>query len=121
MVSHSSILGASLVIQIVKNLPVMWETWVRSLGREGNGYPLQYSHLENSMDRGGLAGYNPCGCKESVMTEQPILIFFKPIIASSAAPKATDPLSVSIGLCILDILYKPNHTIHGALQSASFT
>ena len=25
---------ASLVAQTVKNLPVMWETWVQSLGRE---------------------------------------------------------------------------------------
>ena len=24
----------SLVTQMVKNLPAMWETWVRSLGRE---------------------------------------------------------------------------------------
>ena len=43
--------------QMVKNMPAMWETQVRSLGREdssreGNGYPLQYSCLENSMDRG---------------------------------------------------------------------
>ena len=43
------------VAQLVKNLPAMWETWVRSLvlGRapgEGNSYPLQYSGLENSMD-----------------------------------------------------------------------
>ena len=43
--------------QMVKNLPAMWETWVHSLGREdplekGTGYPLQYSYLENSMDRG---------------------------------------------------------------------
>ena len=28
---------------------------------EGNGYPLQYSCLENSMDRGALADYSPCG------------------------------------------------------------
>ena len=46
---------ASLVAQLVKNLPAMWETWVRSLGwedspGEGNGHPLQYSGLENSMD-----------------------------------------------------------------------
>ena len=27
-------MGASLVAQLVKNLPAMWETWVRSLGRE---------------------------------------------------------------------------------------
>ena len=26
--------GASLVVQLVKNLPAMWETWVRSLGWE---------------------------------------------------------------------------------------
>ena len=66
---------ASLVVQLVKNPPVMWETWVQSLGwedllekgkathssilgwripyiqrhGEGKGYPLQYSGLENSI------------------------------------------------------------------------
>ena len=51
------ILGGSLVAQMVNNVPAMWETWVQSLGQEdptgeGNGNPLQYSCLENSMDRG---------------------------------------------------------------------
>ena len=44
---------ACLVAQLVKNLPVVRETWVRSLGCEDpleKGYPLQYSGLENSMD-----------------------------------------------------------------------
>ena len=45
-----------LVTQMVRNLSAMLETWVWSLGREdpgeGNGNPLQYSCLENSMDRG---------------------------------------------------------------------
>ena len=49
---------ASLVAQLVKYLPVMWETWVQSLGwekgkaipGERKGYPLHYSGLENSMD-----------------------------------------------------------------------
>ena len=27
---------ASFIAQLVKNLPAMWETWVRSLGREGS-------------------------------------------------------------------------------------
>ena len=46
-------LRASLVAQLVKNLPATWENWVQSLGQEdGNGYPLQYFCLENSMDRG---------------------------------------------------------------------
>ena len=49
---------ASLVAQLVKNLPAMRESWVQELGsipglgrspREGKGYPLQYSDLENSM------------------------------------------------------------------------
>ena len=48
---------ASPVAQTVKNLPAMQETQVQFLGSgrspgEGNGNPLQYSHLENSMDRG---------------------------------------------------------------------
>ena len=39
---------ASLVAQLVNNLPTMQETWVRSPG-EGNGYPLQYSGKELDM------------------------------------------------------------------------
>ena len=38
--------------QMGKNLPAMQETQVQSLDWEGNGNPLQYSCLENSMDRG---------------------------------------------------------------------
>ena len=56
-------LWASLVAQMVKNPSVMWETWVQSLGWKNplekgtlqipwSGYPLQYSGLENPMDRG---------------------------------------------------------------------
>ena len=51
------------------------------LGRspgEGNGNPLQYSCLENSMDRGTWqATYSPWGCKESDTTEQ-LSTFFNP-------------------------------------------
>ena len=44
---------ASLVAQLVKNPPAMWETWVQSLGWEDplkKGYPHEYSGLESSMD-----------------------------------------------------------------------
>ena len=42
----------------------------RSLG-EGSGYPLQYSGLENSMDRGAWwATYSPWRCKELDRTER---------------------------------------------------
>ena len=54
MATHSSILGVSLVAQLVKYPLAMQETWVDpSIGKipgEGKGYPLQYSGLKNSMD-----------------------------------------------------------------------
>ena len=40
---------------------------IPELGRfhgEGNGNPLQYSCLENSMDRGAWGGHSPWGHKE---------------------------------------------------------
>ena len=36
---------------------------------EGNGNPLQYSSLENPMDRGAWWGYSPWGQTELDMTE----------------------------------------------------
>ena len=46
---------------MVRNLPAMQETQVRSLVWEdplekGMAYPLQYSYLGNSMDRGAWQG-----------------------------------------------------------------
>ena len=46
---------ASLVAQLVKNPPAMWETWVRSLGWEdplekGKANPSSILAWENSMD-----------------------------------------------------------------------
>ena len=51
---------ASLVAQLVKNTPAMWETWDPSLGWEN---PLEkgtatHSSIKNSVD------YCPWGCKE---------------------------------------------------------
>ena len=57
---------------MVKNLPAVWETWVDPWAgkipwrRECN--PLQYSCLENSMDRG--VGYSLWRRKETDMSEQ---------------------------------------------------
>ena len=59
---------------MVKNPPAIWETWVQSLQfrrpwedplENGNGYPLQYSDLENSMDRGAWQGYTVHGVTKS--------------------------------------------------------
>ena len=63
---------------MIKNLLVMQETWVRSLGQEDdageeNSSSLQYSCLENLMDRGAwwIAVYGglQSTLKESDMTE----------------------------------------------------
>ena len=46
---------------------------IPGLGRspeEGNGNILQYSCLENPMDRGAWQGYSPWGRKESDTTER---------------------------------------------------
>ena len=64
---------ASLMAQTVKNLPSMWEIWIRSLGWED---PLEKDMATHS---GPLAwkipwieepGYSPWGRKESDMIEQ---------------------------------------------------
>ena len=65
---------ATLVAQMVKNPPAMWETWLRSLGQED---PLEEGMATHSsilawripMDRGVLTGYSPWGHKESIRTE----------------------------------------------------
>ena len=53
---------------MVKNLPVMWETRVQSLGREeplekGMGTPVFL--LGKFHGQRSLEGYSPWGCKES--------------------------------------------------------
>ena len=58
------------VAQKVKNPPAMWENWVSSLSQqrsagERNGYPFQYSCLENPHGQKRLVGYSPWGGKES--------------------------------------------------------
>ena len=82
------LIGASLVVQLVKNLPEMRETWVQSLawedsaeGRHGN--PLLYSCPENPSGQRYLAGYSPWDRKELDMTERqsthflPLLCLFQ--------------------------------------------
>ena len=67
-------LRASLVVQRLKRLPAMWETWVLSLGRED---PLEKEMATHSsilawripwMEE--LGGLQSTGCKESDTTER---------------------------------------------------
>jgi hypothetical protein len=47
----------------------MVDPWIGRSPGEGNGNPLQYSCLENPMDRGAWQATSPGGGKESDMTE----------------------------------------------------
>ena len=66
-----------MVMLVVKNPPVTAEAvrdtgLIPGLGRSpggGHGYPLQYSCLNNPMDRGAWWGYSPWGCKETDTTK----------------------------------------------------
>ena len=69
-----SIFGASLVAQMVKNLPAMQETWVQSLGQqdsleEGMGTHSSILAWKIPWTERSLMGYSPWGRKESDMTE----------------------------------------------------
>ena len=59
---------------LVKNLPAMRETWVRSLGwedpLEGSWQPTPVFSPGESHGQRSLVGYSPWGHKESDMTEQ---------------------------------------------------
>ena len=64
---------ASLVAQMVKSLPAMWETWVRPLGQEDPPEKEMATPVllpGKFHGRRSLVGYSPWGCKESDMTEQ---------------------------------------------------
>ena len=67
-------MGASLIAQLVKNLPAMRETWVSSLGWEdplGKGMPTHSSILAWRipwMEKPGR--YSPWSRKESDTTEK---------------------------------------------------
>ena len=59
---------------VIKNLPANAEDWgsVPGLGRfagGGHGNPLQYSCLENPVDRGAWWAYSPKSRKESDTTK----------------------------------------------------
>ena len=60
--------------QLVKNLPAMWEIWIRSLGWEDileKGMATHFSILAWRIPRDrSLAGYSPQGHKELNMTER---------------------------------------------------
>ena len=65
---------APLVPQMLKNPPIMWETWVRSpswedLLKEGMATHSSILAWKIPMDRGSLNDYSPWGLKESDTTE----------------------------------------------------
>ena len=72
-VAHLVFLRASLVAQLVKNPPAMWENWVRSLGWED---PLEKGKAtHSSILAWRIPWTSPSGSKESDTTERLSLHF----------------------------------------------
>ena len=67
---------SSLVAHLVKNLPAMWETWVRSLDWEDPLEERKATHSSILAWRIPWTVYSPRGCKESDTTEQLSLSLF---------------------------------------------
>ena len=92
---------ASLVAQMLKNLPAMQETWVQSVGLEeengeGNGNPLQYSCLGNPINRGPWQTKVHGAAKELDTTEQLTHAFTFPMLRES-------PLIISLSNVLCSI------------------
>ena len=64
----TSFAGGSVVKNLTANTGATGES--ERPPAERNGNPLQYSCLENPMDRGAWQAYSPWGCKELDTTEQ---------------------------------------------------
>ena len=87
--------GASLLAQMVKNLPAIQEAWVRSLGQKdpwekGTATPVFFPGEFHGQRN--LTGYSPWGCKESDTAEQLTLTL------SLWRPRVELLLSVFLGL-----------------------
>ena len=65
----TSKIWASLVIQLVKNLPAMQETWVGKIPWRREWLPTPVFLPEEFHGQRNLAGYSLWGHKESDMTE----------------------------------------------------
>jgi len=61
---------ASLVVQTVKNLPAMWETWVGKIPWRRAWQPTPVFLPGESHGQRSLVGYSPWSLKESDTTDQ---------------------------------------------------
>ena len=95
--------------------------FIHQLGRspgEGNGYPLQYSCLENPMNRGTWQA-TVRGCKESDTTEWLTLVL--PVVNNSKIIKNRSDMIVIYMLCIYHgIHYSQLNVLKGQCSSVVF-
>ena len=81
--------GASLVARMIKKLPAMRDTWVRSLSWED---PLQEGMATHSSILAWRIPNGQKGCKELDMTEQLTLV-----AATGGGESLTSPVSTELG------------------------
>ena len=66
---RACVCGASLLAQMVKNLPTMQETQVRRSPGEREWLPIPAFLPREFQGQRSLVGYSSWGCKDSDMTE----------------------------------------------------
>ena len=114
---HVSPKGASLEAQTVRDPLATQETPVRSLGHrdspgEGNGYPLRYSWLENSMDRGAWWAINHRVAQSQTQLRTNINISSQFGSVAQSCPTLCDPMDCSTpGLPIHHQLLEPTQIL----------
>ena len=87
--------------RLAKNLPAMWETWVRSLDWEDPLEERKATHSSILAWRIPWTVYSPRGCKESDTTEQLSLSLFSMLyegFPSSSAGKESTCNAGDLGL-----------------------
>ena len=78
---------------------------------EGTADPLQYSCLENPMDRGAWGGYSLWGCKESDIAEWLTLTYFACLCVHAKLVQSC------LTLCNLTDCRPPGSSVPGLLQA----
>ena len=81
--------------------------WVGKIPGGGHGNPLQYSCLENPMDRGAWRGYSPCG----VPTEHPLNMLNT--FSQASMCSLLQCLAFSFLLCLYTFAHRPLERISG--------
>ena len=106
--------GASLVAQLVKNLPAVQETWVRKIPWRRKRQPTPVSLPGKSHGQKSLVGYSPWDCKESGKTGRLTLTYLLSISVNALPVTQAKILKLSLtSLSLTPTIPNPSGTLLG--------